>query len=70
MARAIERIAGGLLRISEDGMIEVLGGDSGTLDGSFRSDGSEFLGRIVFDFSAVTSKGRTRPADDGNVSRF
>ncbi len=51
-------------------MIEFLGINSGALDGSLGRNGAEFLRREVFEFAAVTPHGRTRAADDGDVSGF
>ena len=70
MPRSIERVARGLLRVAEDDVIEVFGLDSRALNRCRRRDRTEFLRRIVFDFSAIAAKGRARPTDNGNVSGF
>jgi hypothetical protein len=46
--RAIQGIAGSLLRISEHGMIEFLGIDPRALDRTFAGDSAQLLRRKIF----------------------
>src|SRR5581483_2506027 len=70
MARAVQGVARRLLRVSKHRMIEFLGIQSSTFDGTFSGDCAEFLRGKVFQLAAIAAKGRTRPTDDGDVSWF
>ena len=70
MPRAIEGISGSLLRVAEYRMIEFFRLDPGSINGALRCNGPEFLGREVFQLSAVAAKRRTGAADDGDVTWF
>ncbi len=67
---SVESVSRSLLRVAEDGVVEVFGIDSGAFDGAFGGDCAQFLGGEVFQFAAVAAKGRAGPADDGDVSWF
>ena len=68
--RSIQRVARSLLRVAEHGMIEILRVNPRALDRRLRRYRAQFLRRIIFNLPAIASKGRARPADNGNVSRF
>ncbi len=70
VARAVERISGGLLGVAEHNVIEFLGIKPGAFDRTLTGDGAQFLGGKVLQLAAVAAKGRARPADDSDVSRF
>ena len=75
MPRPIERVARGLLRVAEHDVIKLLringrAVTSRSCNRRLPRNRAQFLRRIVFDFSAIAPKGRARPADDGDVSRF
>ena len=70
MPRAVERIARGLLRITEHGVIELLGIEPSPVDGALRRDRTEFLSRKIAQLAAVTPHGRPRTAHNGNVPWF
>src|SRR5207245_8116867 len=59
-----------LLRITEHGVIELLGIDPSPVDGALRRDRTEFLSRKIAQLAAVTPHGRPRTAHNGNVPWF
>src|SRR5947207_6191390 len=68
MPRAIQRVAGGLLRISEDGVIKLFGFNARALDCLFGSNRAEFLRSEVLQLAAVSPEWRACAADDRNVT--
>ena len=70
MARAVEGVAGSLLRVAEHDVVELLGIDSRALDRALSRDCAQFLRGEIFQFAAVAPHGRTRAADDRNVTGF
>ena len=70
MARAVKSVARSLLRVAKNHVIEFFRVQPGALDGTLTRNGAEFLRREIFQLAAITSKGRTRPADNCDVSWF
>src|SRR6478736_6217615 len=67
MPRAIERVARGLLRVAEDGVVKLFGIDAGTPDCFLAGDGGQVHGGKVAQFAAIAAHGRARAAYDCNV---
>jgi hypothetical protein len=59
-----------LLRVAENRVIEFLGIKPGAFDGACASDSPQFLGGKVFQLAAISPKGRTGSAHDGDVTGF
>ena len=70
VARPIDRVARSLLRVAEHDVIEVLRIDPRALDRRLGRHRAQFLRRIIFELPAIASKGRARPADNGNITWF
>src|SRR5437763_1317045 len=70
MSRAVECISGSLLRVSEYGVIKCLGVDSRPFYRALAGHGRQILRSEIAQLSAIPSHGRTRPAYDGNITRF
>ena len=70
VARTIESIARGLLRISENHMIEFAGGEAGALDGAPGGYGAKFHGGEVFELATVAAHRRASAADNRNLACF
>jgi hypothetical protein len=68
VARSIECVSGSLLRVAEDGVVEIFGINSSAFYGSAGGDRSQFLRREILQLAAIPAKGRACPTDDGDVS--
>ena len=62
MAREINRIAGGVENVAEDGLIDVIGGDAGAIDRVFGCENGKIDGGRVLELAA---EGAERGADGG-----
>src|ERR1700682_3355412 len=70
MPRAIQSVAGSLLRVAKHCMIKFFGIDPSPLDRALGRDCSQLLRGKVLQLAAIAAEGRASPADDGNISRF
>src|SRR5213593_493998 len=70
VARSVQSVAGSLLRVAKNRVIEVAGFQSGALDRAFASDRTQLLRSEVLQLAAVAPKRRAGTADDRDVTRF
>ncbi len=70
MPRPIQRIARSLLRIAKHRMIEFLGIDPRPLNRPLGRNRAQLLRRKIFQLAAIAAKGRARPADNRDITRF
>src|SRR5882724_1719303 len=68
MAGTVERIAGGLLRIAENRVIEFRGVEARALYRALGRNGAQFLGGKILKFAAIAPKRSARAADNGDVA--
>jgi hypothetical protein len=64
---SVESVIGGLLRVADDDVVELCRVDFCAMDGFPGGDGCEFLGREIFELSAIARHGRARTGDDGDI---
>src|SRR5207253_4245250 len=68
MTGTVQCVAGSLLRIAENGVIEFFRLDARALDRLLGGNRAEFLRRKVFQLAAITSERRACAANDRNVT--
>src|SRR5258707_1263195 len=67
VARAIERVAGRLLRVAEHGMVKLTGINARAPNGFLAGNRSQFHSSKIFQLAAVAAHGRTRPTDNRDI---
>src|SRR5207245_2406564 len=70
VASAVKSVTGSLLCVAKNRVVEIFRIEACPLDGTLARDGTQFLSRKILQLAAITSKGRTRPADNRNVPWF
>ena len=68
--RAVQSVAGSLLRIAKDDVLEFFWIDSSAIHCTFSRNSAQFLRSEIFQLAAITSEWRACAADDCNVTWF
>jgi hypothetical protein len=68
--RPIQRITRSLLRVAKHHVIEFLGIDPRPLDRALGRNRAQLLRGKILQLPAIAPKGRARPTDNRNITRF